>query len=210
MFSISPNQQTSTAKKFYAGLVILDACGVDTPKLVANLINNHPLAGLPTLHQAIAYGIYLHQHDYIPDWLISPSFSEPEIIFLQAIALNFKTDYPLDVDRYCLQLAKTCERLSIGLELQKIHLLLSKGHSVGTAQYKISDPILLGIYLFLYSPYSWQNCKNMECQYHLGTTVILVASSLIRIFLGSVSPDKTTVKEASDRLYKYWSGYFNF
>lgn len=91
MCSFLPNQQTSTATRFYAGLALLDDFGVNTNQLVANLINNCPLVGLERIHQAIAYGIYLHQYANIADWCIDSSFSEAEIVFLQAIALIFQT-----------------------------------------------------------------------------------------------------------------------
>ena len=210
MCSSLPNQQTSTAVRFYAGLALLDDFGVDTDQLVANLIANCPLAGMKTIHQAIAYGIYLHQYANIADCLRESSFSEAEIVFLQAIALIFQTNYPLEADRYCRQLAETCDNLTIFPELKPIYLFLSQGHSVGTAQYKISNPILLGIYLFLYSPYSWHNCQSIGRLYHLESSTMIVAMSLSRLFLGIIPTAKPAVKAASDRLFRFWSGAFNF
>lgn len=210
MCSFLPNQQTSTAVRFYAGLALLDDFGVDTDQLVANLIANCPLAGMKTIHQAIAYGIYLHQYENIADWLGEPSFSEAEIVFLQAIALIFQSNSPLVVDQYFTKLAPICQNLNIAEELKLIHHLLSKGHSMGTAQLKISNSILLGIYLFLYSPYSWQNCQSICQCYNLAETTMIAAISLSRLFLASIPADKPAVKAASDRLFRFWSGAFNF
>ncbi len=208
MFSISPNQQISIATRFYAGLALLDDFGVNTSELVSNLINNCPLVGVETIHQAIAYGIYLHHYENLADWLGEPSFSETEIVFLQAITLIFQTHSPLVVDQYVNKLAQICQNLNIAEELKLIHHLLSKGHSLGTAQLKISKPILLGIYLFLYSPYSWQNCQSIGRLYRLEETTTIVAISLSRLFLGVIPTDKPTVKAASDRLFRFWSGAF--
>ena len=210
MCSFLPNQQTSTAVRFYAGLALLDDFGVDTDQLVANLIANCPLFGVETIHQVIAYGIYLHQYENIADWLGEPSFSEAEIVFLQAIALIFQSNSPLAVDQYVAQLAKTCQHLNIVEQLKPVYNLLNKGHSVGTVQLKITNPILLGIYLFLYSPYSWQNYQSIGHLYHLEETTTIVAISLSRLFLGVIPTAKPTVKAASDRLFRFWSGAFNF
>jgi len=210
MWSISVNQRTSKARQFYAGLAILDEYGVDLRELVHQLIDNCPLAEIAPVFQAIAHGIYLQQHDYPADWLIGHGFSESEIVLLQAIALVCRASYPLDTELYSAELTKTCGSLPIANHLKQMYQLLRKGHSVGTAQYQISDPILLGIYLFLYSPYTWNKYGNIASTYNLEKTTEITACSLSRIYLGAVPREQGVVKEASEQLFRYWSGMLNY
>ncbi len=204
------NKHISKARQFYAGLAVLSEYGISPTDLVHQLINNYPLVEVPPLFQAIAYGFYLQQYDYPPNWLVEHSFSETEIVLLQAIALVCHSPYPLHTDLYCAELSRTCANLRIATQLQKIYVLLSKGHSIGTAQYHISDRILLGIYLFLYSPYPWDKYSQIISTYNLGETTKITACSLSRIYLGIVPEEQGVVKEASERLFRYWSGVLNY
>jgi hypothetical protein len=174
-------------------------------ELAEALIRDAPIPTCDPYLKSIAYGLFLHQYPAIPPVLIDRDLREDQFLLMQAVGLAMGTDFRSgDAVSFGQKLCQSLDwSEGVTADLHTLGQYLSGGSSYRAFREKVTDPVLGGIFLFLYGLYDRTTALKLT---HNQPLTELVVKSLGAAGMGWHDGSEPELVHLADRLFRAWQG----
>lgn len=186
--------------------------GSEFKEIVEALIDEKIIPECDPYLKCIGYGLYLHQYPHIPSLLIDrEDFTDGQLLLIQTMGLAMRTDFcrcgPTQFSQKLDQGLKSSLGAKTTEDVGALDTYLRRGLSYGSFCQKVTDPVVQGIFIFLYSLFDRATALALTNHDPLKA---LIVKSLGAGGLGWHEPDEWDGELASlaDRLFRAWQGVY--